>query len=346
MIRNSDKASSDCPIRHELKRSSALLLSIIFLFLVGCNTRNGVEPPPPVDKIVCEKFTIVVLPDTQIYARYYPDIFTSQTQWIVNNKEELNIKTVMHLGDIVDMGYSETQWANTDTSMSLLDGVVPYFLIPGNHDYQDPTKKNMKDSTLYNTYFPYWRFDIYDWYGGHYPDDKNNNNYGFFTVGDKEFLIIGLEFCPDNKTLEWADGIIKNNQDKEIIFFTHAYLNEDNSRIDIGDWSDCSNWAFCQGQCNSGQAIWDKLISKYSNIRMVLCGHVIGDGLGMRTDYVNGEPVYQILQNYQMLENGGNGYLRCYEFDYDNKVIRATTYSPYLNEYKEDTQNKFKLEWR
>jgi len=325
----------------------AMVLVIAFSLFMKCNIKEQVETPDIPDEITYEKFTVVVLPDTQIYSKKYPDIFTSQTEWIVDNKEELNIKFVIHLGDVVNDGYSEIQWNNADTSMSLLDGVVSYLIIPGNHDYESPGLKGTKDSMKFNTYFPYWRFDIYDWYGGHYPKEGNDNSYGLFEVDDKEFLVIGLEFCPTDEVIEWSDNILKENEDKEVILFTHAYLNEDNTRINTGDWSDCSNWEYCR-MCsgNNGETIWNKLVSKHSNIIMVLCGHIAGDGLGRRTDYVNGKPIYQILQNYQMLENGGNGYLRLYEFDYNEKVIKAITYSPYLDEYKEDEQNKFELLWR
>jgi len=46
-------------------------------------------------------FTIVALPDTQYYSENYPQTFTAQTQWIVNNASTLNIQAVVGLGDIV-----------------------------------------------------------------------------------------------------------------------------------------------------------------------------------------------------------------------------------------------------
>ena len=45
-----------------------------------------------------QNFSIVVLPDTQFYSESYPGIFTNQTQWIVDNKDRLNIKFVIHVG--------------------------------------------------------------------------------------------------------------------------------------------------------------------------------------------------------------------------------------------------------
>ena len=324
-----------------------VIIISVFVLLASCNIKEQIQAPEIPDKISYKKFSIIVLPDTQKYSENYPEIFTSQTQWVVENVKELNIKAVIHLGDIVDDGYSEEQWINANNSMSLLDGIIPYFIIPGNHDYENPGMKGTKNSTRFNNYFSHTRYDYNGWYGGHFPENKNDNSYGFFKVDDKEYLIIGLEFCPTDKVIEWADGVISRNKDKEVIFFTHAYLNADNSRINIGDWSDCSNWEYCRAcSGNSGQAIWDKLISKHSNILLVLCGHIAGSGTGRRVDYINNSPVYQILQNYQMLSNGGDGWLRIYTFDREQGIIEASTYSPYLGRYNDLEQNRFSLEWR
>ena len=39
-----------------------------------------------------EYFTVVVLPDTQVYAKEYPHIFKAQTEWIVRNQDYYNIR--------------------------------------------------------------------------------------------------------------------------------------------------------------------------------------------------------------------------------------------------------------
>ena len=37
-------------------------------------------------RVTGEDFTIIALPDTQYYSETYPNIFDSQTQWIVDNR--------------------------------------------------------------------------------------------------------------------------------------------------------------------------------------------------------------------------------------------------------------------
>ena len=71
-----------------------------------------------------KSFTIAVLPDTQIYAESYPEVFTCQTEWIAENKDRLNIAFVLHEGDITN-GNADYQWRNASGSMRVLDRVVP-----------------------------------------------------------------------------------------------------------------------------------------------------------------------------------------------------------------------------
>ena len=80
--------------------------------------------------------------------------------------------------------------------MSMLDGVVPYGMGPGNHD--QPT-------TLYNQFFPYTRYQGQPWYGGHYQN-LNDNNYQLFSGGGMDFVIVHLEFCPPAAALSWASS--------------------------------------------------------------------------------------------------------------------------------------------
>ena len=73
-----------------------------------------------------ENFTIIVLPDTQYYLESYPWVFDNQTQWIVDNIENMNIIFVTHLGDVVDEWNDLDQWENANRSLSTLDGNVPF----------------------------------------------------------------------------------------------------------------------------------------------------------------------------------------------------------------------------
>jgi hypothetical protein len=283
-----------------------------------------------------EEFTIVFLPDTQLYTEINPEIFTKQTQWIVDNKEQLNIKFVMHLGDIVqDLGAID-QWEYADESMSVLDDEIPYLIIPGNHDI-DLDNENYGD---FNNYFPVSRFDKHDWYGGHYPENGNENNYGFFTANNEEFMVIGLELCPNDEVLEWANNIVSENKNKKVIFFTHLYMYLDGTRLGKNDGLTCSRYPKCyDGRCNEGDQIWDKFVSKHDNIFLTGSGHSFGRSY--RSDCVDGNLIHQTLQNYQYLDEGGQGYLRYYKINPAKNKIEAVTFSPYLNKFLHEESDEF-----
>ena len=174
-----------------------------------------------------DDFTVVVLPDTQFYSKSYPSIFDSQTQWVVDHEEDLNIVFVTHEGDIVNDN-EVTQWQRADHSMSILDtSDVPWGVLPGNHDMYD-------GSTKYNTYFGYGRFSGEDWYGGAYQN-VNTNNYELFTGGLDDYLIFHFQYQPSNSVLVWANATIASYPDRRVIVTTHDYMN---TRWELGhtDW--------------------------------------------------------------------------------------------------------------
>ena len=41
---------------------------------------------------------------------------------------------MIHVGDIVEDADNDTQWQRASKSMSVLDGKIPYGVLPGNHD--------------------------------------------------------------------------------------------------------------------------------------------------------------------------------------------------------------------
>ena len=136
-----------------------------------------------------DTFTIIALPDTQIYSRSYPEIFRAQTQWIVDNIKTLNIKLVVGLGDIVDNGSSLTQWQNANSAISTLDGRVPYMLAIGNHDY-DNNKPSSRSAVYYNTFYGVSHYAGQPWFRGNFPAGSAENYYGVFNINGRDYLII------------------------------------------------------------------------------------------------------------------------------------------------------------
>jgi Carboxypeptidase regulatory-like domain/Calcineurin-like phosphoesterase len=294
-----------------------------------------------------DDFTIIALPDTQIYSRSYPEIYRAQTQWIADNAEALGIQLVLGLGDIVDGGGELNQWDNADSAMRLIDGRVPYMLAIGNHDYDRNDPKSRTASTKnFNTYFGPGRYAGESWYRGNFPQGSNENFYGIHTLGGRQYLVIALEFSPRDEALTWADTVVSANRDKDTIIITHSYTYADNTRVGRCDINNAED--FGVGADNDGEEMWERFVSRHSNIVMVLSGHVkLSDGTGRRADLgVNGNLVNQILADYQHLELGGGGYLRIMKVRPSLNRIEVRTYSPYLNAYKTDSHNEFVVPYR
>lgn len=271
-----------------------------------------------------ENFTIIVLPDTQYYSEKYPWIFDNQTQWIIKNKESLNIVFVTHLGDIVDHWWTWEEWDNANASMSKLDDNLPYGVLPGNHDGAEPGG----DFYNYNNYFGYERYKNESWYGGAFQN-INTNNYQLFSAGGDDYLIFHLQNNPSDPVLAWADNIIDYYPTRRVIVSTHYYIG----------WS----WGGVP-RSNVGNIIWEKLVKPHADqIFLVLCGHVEWEGV--RTDLVDENAVIQMVSDYQDRSNGGNGYLRILTFSPMLDKVFVKTYSPNQNKFENDSNSEFTLDY-
>ncbi len=292
---------------------------------------TGLAPVAPVALAAGAKrapFTIAVLPDTQKYSQIHPETFTAQTRWIKANRDKENIKFVAHLGDVVQTGRLEKEWINADRSMKILDGVVPYGIALGNHDYNGTTRRN---STLFNKFFPPSRFAKYRWYGGGYDKKTNDNSCQRFKAAGMDFLVVCLELGPRDEVLKWAGDLVARHPRHRTIVVTHCYLNRDGTRITKKEKGGPGTYV---KKNNDGEEMWTKFVSRHKNIFMLLCGHIIRTpGARLSSKGVKGNTVHQLLSNYQGLRNGGNGWLRLMKFAPGENKIHVKTYSPTLKKF-------------
>jgi hypothetical protein len=277
-----------------------------------------------------DNFTIIALPDAQNYTSSVnggtPAMFTSQTQWCVNNATANNIVFVTQLGDITNDN-TTTAWTNANTSMTLLESPspgLPYGIAIGNHD--------SPGSSLVNNYFPPSRFSGRTYFGGTYASGDYTHNYEFFSAGGMDFIVIHLgggSSTPAAAVLHWADGLLRTYSERRAIVVHHSLLNV--AETGTASWT------------TPGQAIYDSLQDN-SNLFLMLCGHNHGEG--KRTDTgSNGNTIYTLLSDYQGYTNGGNGYLRIMQFSPAGNSIAVTTYSPYLSTYESDASSAFALNY-
>jgi Calcineurin-like phosphoesterase len=304
--------------------------------------------PPPMPEP--GSFTIVALPDTQGYSMHVPETYIAQTKWIVQQKARRNIASVVHLGDITNNN-THDQWRNAQTAMNLLDDEVPYFFTLGNHDYSE--NGIAKDrTTFFHQYFPREKYSKQLQFGGSYDREPNrfDNGYYFLNAGDREFMVLSLEFGPRNDVVRWANEVVDKYSNKLAILITHAFVYYDDTRYDWAKYGAKQHWnphsyALAKASdhnVNDGQGLWDKLISRHKNFVMTLNGHVCGDGLGrVVTKLDNGQELPQMLVDYQIRPRGGDGWLRLLEFRSDQKTVMVYDYSVTRNECNISTDATF-----
>jgi hypothetical protein len=256
-------------------------------------------------------FTIVAIPDPQKYTEDggNMDMFTSQTEWCVDQKDARNIVYVANEGDVTEDN-NETQWARGDAAMTILESPspgIPYGIALGNHDGAPG------NTTLYNSHFGVSRFDGRSYYGGNFGTN-NDNHFSLFSAGGMDFIVIDLGFGSDTPTddvFTWANGLMSGAySSRRAIVVTHQLL-------------DGTNWS------GPGATIYDNLKGN-PNLFLMMCGHL--DAESMRTDTYDGNTIYTVLSDYQTQTGGGNGWLRTFTFSPADNNITIASYSPYLDQ--------------
>jgi hypothetical protein len=329
---------------------AVICISLCFAATVQAREQDPTMPEDPLP-FVEGSFTLVALPDTQGYSEDFPASFDAQTEWIVANAKSRNIAFVVHLGDITDDNQPE-QWAVAQHALQKLDGVVPYSLCLGNHDLGEKGQTATRDSLL-REYFPLDKYKTLPGFGGVFDQeaDRLDNSYHLFSAGGRNFIVLALEFAPRDAVVEWANRVLGQYPDRWAILTTHGYLYSDDTRYDWAAKGSKQMWnphaykaAKEPGQGNDGEELWQKLVSKHPKMLMVINGHVLNDGLGRLTSQGDaGNPVHQMLVNFQMKQHLGDGFLRLIEFLPDGETVQVKDYSSVVNAYKSGEDNHFVL---
>lgn len=289
-------------------------------------------------------FTFVTLPDTQFYAENRDGqraaTYAAQTQWIVDQRDSLNIAFVSHLGDIVNASATPAEWLVADAAMRKLESPaqparpfgIPWGAAPGNHDlapYGEAT-----GTGTFERYFGASRFAGRAYYGGH-CGTTNSNNYQLFSASGLDFICLHLQYDGGGQAdyqvvLDWADALLKAYPNRRAIVTSHWMVGTGNPA----------------GFSAQGQAIYDNLKDN-PNLFLLLGGHAAGEG--QRADSFAGRTVYTMLQDYQSRANGGDGWLRYFVFSPAHNTITAKTYqvanplTPVAAGFETDADSQFTL---
>jgi hypothetical protein len=329
--------------------------------LAGCASGSPAQPirdpsgSQGFGRVGPDAFTVIALPDTQYYSARRPEAFEAQTRWIIDHARELNIRAVVGLGDIVDDGSDAKQWANAMRAIEpLKKSGIPFFLAIGNHDYDSAhleRKPLTREVKGFNAHVGPAYYRGLPFYGGS-MDASNENFWGTFKAGSRDYLVLSLEFSPRDTALKWAAHVLDTHPKHEAIVIMHSYLYTDDLRV-----TRCSNHtkrAYGLDADNDGQEVWEKLVSRYPRIRLVLSGHMPEIGVGRRFSLgERGTLVNEILSDYQYEPHEGNGWLRVMTVDRAANRVDVRTYSPYIEAHPEmgargpwktDSRNQFSID--
>lgn len=242
-------------------------------------------------------FSIAVIGDTQAETGWPTDSrFPNRTAWLAANKKSLNLRYVIHTGDMVNWGWlAPNQYAVAKNAMSTLTRAgLPYSPAIGNHDTRavgwngipgsrayggsayayNPecatrlgpsacdTKKLVRNTTEFNAAFPMRSLTAN--VGGTFEGGKVDNMWTTFAAGGSKWLILSLEFSPRKAAVEWGRKVVASHPDHNVILATHYYLNG-NGKISG------SNSGYGEA---SGRYLYDRIVSKYTNVKIVTSGHV------------------------------------------------------------------------
>lgn len=296
-------------------------------------------------------YSFVIMPDQQKVNSVYPGQFYDITNWITANREKYNIKGVLSVGDITE-GNSMNEWVRSDKALSALDGVIPYVLAPGNHDYMENYKGDLiaayeRNTDYFEYFFPESRFAATEGFGGTY-DGSAVNAYYKVTGGKTKYIIMSLEIYPRDEVLEWANRVAAENLDHKLIVVTHSHLDADGTRTEEAESGGSGHYAFNDAaNSNDANAVWEKFIKLHKNMLLYISGHnsssktlynkLTGDG---------GNTVYEMLIDNQDddINYKGVGNLVILGFNEETGEIGVTNYSTLRNAYFKPDVNEFTLQ--
>ena len=227
-------------------------------------------------------YTLLVVPDMQIMSHYKPENFYAQSQWIVDTAKSLNTQFVMYLGDMTESKYvndpeaSTREWNVASQAIGMLDGVVPYSVVLGNHDYNDWAAT--RDTSMFNSYFSYDKYSKLDHFGGAFKEGYMDNYYSLFEVNGVKYMIFSLEYNPRINVVNWVDRMISEHPDRRVIITTHSFTYLDNEFVS-GPFNQ-----YNYSDSLKAQQIWDNMLRKHANVFMTFSGHIPADYLVGRKD--------------------------------------------------------------
>jgi hypothetical protein len=296
-----------------------------------------------------------MLPDIQYYTKCGLSHLANQMRWLADQVPRRDLRAALFMGDLTEHD-SPSDWRYLQEQMQAAQWQVPLLLTTGNHD-EGRNGDARKRASLLSQYFPVppgvARAALAETARPHEIDDA----YYRIALPHATLGILMLEWAPRASTVAWANAVLSRYPHDRVIVVTHAYLYDDSTRYDWRTRGKQQLWSpmtfgMARSEARSdpehdGEMLWNHLVRRHPGVFLVLCGHVGGRGTGyLESRGDAGNLVTQVLANFQLLDEGGLGYLRLFEIQPDGKSIRMKTYSPSLGVYAiaDDQQKALPIE--
>lgn len=255
-------------------------------------------------------YNMVFLPDTQNTVKFKGNVMDTAIQSLGKNAQDMNIKAIMGLGDIVENWDDTTQWTTAKNIFNKLPKAnIPFLIQPGNHDYGGT---NYLDAFGPNSEFMQLSANKV----------INNSPSGFssymlYEAGSYQYMMLSLSMnhVTDAKEIEWFEKTLQEHSNVPTIVTSH----------DIQDCSDTSPNAIELSK--NGKRIWN-ITKQNDQVFMMVGGHNHGAGHEILVND-SGNEVISLLADYQFAYNGGNAFFKFAEFNEAKNKISISTYSPY-----------------
>ena len=268
-------------------------------------------------------YSFAVIGDIQTLTYSYPEQLNTLYSWIRDNAESKKIKFAVGLGDITEKN-AVPEYTRVKNAYKLIDGIVPFSIIRGNHD------RSGLHSSVYDSQITQAEYG--DEITGSF-DNTMLNTYRILQVGQVKYLFMNLDYLLLDPVLDWANKVISENSDCQVIVSTHIYMSHSGSFYDMDGTSGIGTKYGCQ---NNGQDLWDKLLSKHKNIVMLLCGHSPTDNIYYRQkEGIHGNKVTEILIDPQTTDKtyDGTGLVAMFYFSEDGKQLDVQYYATAKDAY-------------
>ena len=268
------------------------------------------------------EFSLAILSDLHYAVNWnsqQKDIYLNSMQYILDRASTENTLMTLQLGDMTSSN-TLAQWQTVrEGFQKLVDGNMPYATVIGNHDVGGGA------NAAYNTFLPYSeQVSENPYLAGAKEVGKTDNLYYTFTVNGVKYMVLTLSCYPKDDILNWANQVVKDHADHNVILVTHSYLQVHNGVLGYTEETEALAAGF------KGIDVWNKLVKVNPNIFMTFSAHNSyptpgQNGIGLLTSKNDaGRDVHQFLvPDPQGYENtyGGLGSLFMLRFSNGGKTI-------------------------